>query len=463
MGLRPFAGAEPGASTVLVMETANKIDARIANGVLVFGSLPPRGRDLDLLARAPERAIVAATLLEEGYLQREIHWVCFRGCDVSAVDLVPADSWHLPPQELAALFREAKPLDGWLHLLAPAPHHQLLIAARRQVREGGALTDRSRERLERALSSNPEAWSIAWERAPLWNARAAMSLLAKLDLGGDVGSGRARVRGLMELGTLAARSPESRARLSRRIVRRRSSGKVIVALSGLDGAGKSTLAQHLHETLARLSVESAVVWPPAQNLLFGMNPALKRRLRRLLERTGSSPPTVGDRRTEPEEWTDVERRADPEIQDAPEFPPLPRQGTAFAHVLAGIVALSQALALRRAMRGCPRSARVLIFDRYVLDAIVYLRHRWGDTRPLRWQCLAIRLLSPRPAAAYLLEIDPERALARKRDFPLQNLHERAVLYREHHQALGVKTIDAMRPVEDLCEEIAREVWLLLPT
>jgi hypothetical protein len=172
---------------VAAVEIAQKIDARLANGVLVFGSLPPRGRDLDLLARPPEHAIVAATLLEAGYSQREIQWACFRGGEVCAVELVPAERWHLPPRELGALFGEAEPLDGLPRFLVPAPHHLLLIAARRQLRVRGPLTDSSRQRLEEALSRDPQAWRIAWDRAPLWNARAALGVLARLYSGGDAG------------------------------------------------------------------------------------------------------------------------------------------------------------------------------------------------------------------------------------------------------------------------------------
>jgi thymidylate kinase len=192
---------------------------------------------------------------------------------------------------------------------------------------------------------------------------------------------------------------------------------LIVAFSGVDGAGKSTQAGRLQETLARIGVEAVAVWPPAQNVLFGMNPTLKRKLRHALERIGSPHGAGRRQQDDPDDLTDVEHSTDPQLQDPPEFPPVPRHRAPFAHALAWVVALSQVLALRRAMRGCPRTARVLIFDRFTLDSIVSVRHRWGDARPLRWQCLLIRLLSPRPAAAYLLEIDPERALARKRDFP----------------------------------------------
>ena len=109
----------------------------------------------------------------------------------------------------------------------------------------------------------------------------------------------------------------------------------------------------------------------------------------------------------------------------------------------------------------PGGTRVVIFDRYVLDAIVYVRHRWGHGRSLRWQCRLIQALARGPLGAYLLDVAPETAYARKRDFPLENLQGRANLYREHWPALGVRRLDGERPRGELCEEIAREVWSLL--
>lgn len=439
-------------------ETISQIDGRIASGVLVFGSPPPRGRDLDLLARPAELAVIGATLREQGFVQHEFEWVSFRGCSAFAIDLVPAESWRLPVQELAALFDEAQPVEGLPHFLVPAAHHELLIAARRQLREPGAIAERRRARLQRLLASNPQAWPIACDRAPLWNARAALTLLGELINESGVGTRRARARAWVELAVTVASSPRSRARAWRRVVRLPRSQRTIVAFSGLDGAGKSTQARLLKETLGRIHVEGAVLWPPAQNLLFGMNPTVKRMLRGVLERTGSSAINTKD---ESRLAGIGDRIEDPELADVPDFPPLPHQRALVAHMLAGVVACSQILALRRARRSAPASARVLIFDRYTLDAIVYVRQRWGHGRPLRWQCALIRLLSPRPVVAYLLEIGPQRALTRKQDFPLDNLLERAVMYRELSGPLGVRTLDATRPVDDLCAEIAREVWLAL--
>ena len=123
------------------MRTLDVVD-RAANGrVLVFGSLPPEGRDLDLLVRPAEESAIAAALNEAGFLNRDVQWVRFRGCEVDAVDLSPAASWALSNEEIAALFAEARPLDGTTHLAEPSAHHTLLILARK-VSSGSELTEK---------------------------------------------------------------------------------------------------------------------------------------------------------------------------------------------------------------------------------------------------------------------------------------------------------------------------------
>ena len=100
----------------------------------------------------------------------------------------------------------------------------------------------------------------------------------------------------------------------------------------------------------------------------------------------------------------------------------------------------------------------MIYDRYTLDSVVYLRYRWGQGRTLRLQSLVIQTLSRTPDLAFLLEVAPEVAYERKQDFPLDNLRERGRLYREVYAKLGVIRLDGERPRDELCAVIAREVW-----
>jgi thymidylate kinase len=234
-------------------------------------------------------------------------------------------------------------------------------------------------------------------------------------------------------------------------MRRLSRRPAIVALSGLDGAGKSLQAEALRDTLGRLGIEATVVWPPSRNPLFQMAPALKQRLLRLLQRLGrpsGGTPAAGASAAD----------AAPVDADDPHVAPLPRQGTLVTFVLATLAAVAQLLALRAATARRAARGEVVICDRYVLDAIVYVRHRWGEGRRLRLQGRLLRRLARDPVCSYFLAIPPEAAFERKQDFPIQNLRERAVLYEEEHRRLGVKRLDAQLPPDRLCAEIARDVW-----
>lgn len=430
---------------------ARELDNHIQRSVLVFGSLPPGGRDLDLLARPPEQSAIAAALRERGFRHVGNYWATFRAGAAALVELVPADAWRLPAGEAAALFADGEPIVGMQRLLRPAPHHELLIVARRHARTRRKLSPRLRERIGEALSRNPDAWLLAAEHARPWRATAALRLLAKSYRGGRaLGAFGARALSAAELVRVLGERPAAGRLAARRALRPRR--PAIVAFSGLDGAGKSSQARALQENLQRVGIASEVVWPPAKNFLFQMNPRVKSMLHGVLERIGRSPQPDGAAVS----VVDAER---PLTGGAgPDFPPLPSQRNAVTEFLAAIVAISQVLALRRAVPKEAASSTVLIYDRYALDAVVYIRDRWGQGRPLRWQSWLIARLVPRPAIAYLLELDPQTAFARKRDFPLQNLRDRAALYRELHRGLGVRSLDATRPPQELSEQIAFEAW-----
>jgi thymidylate kinase len=374
---------------------AHAIDAAAAGRVLVFGSPPPGGGDLDLLARPAEEAAVVAVLRAEGFVARGRQWASFRTTPPAAVELVPAAAWRLPGPALAALFDDAVPLPGFARLVTPAPHHVVLLSARRLVGSGGRLPDKARARLDDALAADPSAWARAEALAPAWRATAAMAALDAFRRGD--------------------RPPLARARLERlrRPVSRRPRRRTIVALSGLDGSGKSSQATDLREALEALGVDAVVVWPPAKNVLFRAPQPAKAALRRLLGVAGTGLPATA-------------------------------------------AALAQVLALRRHLRGT--AGKVVIFDRAVLDAVVYVRQRWADGRPLPFQSWLVRALSPRPDRAYLLEIAPETAFARKQDYPLDNLRQRAALYHQLADRLGVRRLDAGRPRRELFEQIAADVW-----
>ena len=431
--------AEHLAHGALLVDLAHAVDQAAGARVVVFGSPPPDGRDLDLLAREPQQRAVEACLSSQGMPGKRGKWVAFRNCAAAGVELVPAADWRLPRSELDALFAEAEPLRGFSHLAVPAPHHSLIIAARRAAR-AGRYDDRLRARVAAACAT-PAAWREAELRAAASEATGSLVALRAMHEG-------ARPRLTDRMRATAARLRAVRAprrRAAARAVRRLIGRPVIVALSGLDGAGKSFQASRLQLALEQLGFAAEVIWPPAANVLFQANPALKRRLFALLGALG--------RRAEPE-------AAKPTAgNSADSYPrPLPRQHGPIVHLLAVLVALSQAWAFRRGARRARRGTDVLIYDRYALDSIVYLRHRWGQGRELRVQGALIRLLTTRPHRAFFLEVAPEVAYARKQDFPLQNLRERAALYSALHEQLECVRLDGEHPPQRICADIARAVW-----
>lgn len=382
------------------------VDEAAGDRVLVFGSLPPDARDLDLLARPSEERAIAAGLAAEGFVSRGREWARFRDGSAIGVDLVAAAAWNLPEAELAALFDEARPIEGFQRLVRPAPHHALLILARL------GLSEKRRGRLEAVVAEDPKAWEWAEEAAPRWGLERALRRLR------------------------AGRGP-------RRLRRRR---RVVVALSGLDGSGKSSQAAALKEALERLGHEAVVEWRPilANPSVGRLSDVARKALRRL-------------------RWVPGLSRLDRRAEAGESFLAAPdttaRRGplrSVLTHAWVAYIALTNAYTHRR----LARRGRVVIFDRYVLDSSVFMRYLWGGT--FRLERRLLRALSPEPLCAFLLDVRGEAAYARKQDqWSVDELSRQAELYRELHTALGVSRLDGERPKEELCAEIAEQVWRAL--
>jgi hypothetical protein len=219
------------------------IDSAARDRVLVYGSLPPAGRDLDLLVRPTDASALAAGLGAAGFRSWQRAWVRFFECDASVVELIPAASLHLPSVELDGLFADGSPLVGSEKIVEPAPHHTLLILARRLAHER-RLAPKHKARIERAVERDPAAWERALERAPAWMAETALQRLRAL-----YSSGRAPW-------SFRWRSFVRRPRRTR-----------VVALSGPDAERKRLHAQALRATFDRLGVSAHLgtprsIWPP---------------------------------------------------------------------------------------------------------------------------------------------------------------------------------------------------------
>src|SRR5437667_5498408 len=139
-------------------DLARQIDELVDGDVLVVGSPPPAGRDLDLLARPADHARIADWLAASAFLNDHGEWVRFRNCSVEVLDLIPSSAFGLDDTAAGALFAEARPVEGFRRLLRPAPHHLLLMLARWTVEADGSISEKRRARIARALEEDPEAW-----------------------------------------------------------------------------------------------------------------------------------------------------------------------------------------------------------------------------------------------------------------------------------------------------------------
>lgn len=424
------------------------VDAAVQRPVLVYGSLPPYGRDLDLLVRPAEAARLADALGGAGFHARGEQWVRFAACSVEIVELTPASSWGLPPAALEALYAQAAPLTALRGLVVPSPHHTLLIAALRLALGDGQLTDKLRRRVDDALAADPVAWETARDSAPGWGATRALALAQRTHASLPVMSPECRAAADERYAALGAWPKRVRLRgLRGRVARWRRGG--VVALSGLDGAGKSSQALALQATLERLGIPATIVWSRiawSDRLWKAAVPA-KKVLTRLV--------TLTPRRS---------RRAGHAGSPATPADPigtLRERSSLLTGVWTTVIALENALMHRSQAIRLVRRGTVVICDRYTLDSIVGLRTSYGARRRFRFQTTLMRLVAPRPRAAYLLDVTPQTALARKGEYDLATLGEQARFYHDDCERIGVRRLDGELPQEQLCAEIALEVWQTL--
>jgi len=400
------------------VDVSHSLDVAAGGPVLVFGSAPPRGRDLDLLARPSEYSAIERALESGGFVRRGHGWVKFHGCGVASVDLIPATDWSLPAGELKALFEEARPIEGYENLVRPAPHHALLILALR-VERAGRFESKLRNRATDASAEDPRAWDIAGMHAPGWRAEDALR----------------RLRAAYNDGSVRMRGPGIRFK-AWALLRKRG---IVVALSGLDGAGKSSQAEALIATLDRLGVEATSVWTR-----LSYNPSLDviaAPVKKIVGRGGHSSSSE-----------EASSRVDP-AKEARRRSPLLNYGWA------SIVALANGVTHRRKSARFLRRGVVVICDRYLLDSAVHLRYRYGETKSFRLPDLILRVVSPRPAAAFFINVPPEEALARKAEqYDLDQLTRQAGLYEANYVRWGYERLDGCSNKDELCERIARAVW-----
>lgn len=432
---------------------ARNVDDVVSGDVLVIGSAPPEGRDLDLVARPEQHAEAAAWLASSGFVNEHDEWVRFSDCTVEAIDLLPAADFGLADAATSELFAEAHRLPQFRHLVRAAPYHRLLMLAR-WATEDGALSEKRRSRIAQVLAEDPEAWRNAESRAHAWHATHALAAVRRAyDTGAPLARAE-RVAALAESIYAAGRTPSrARARARLAVHRKPRTNGTVVSFSGLDGAGKSSQIEGLQRTLELLGFDVAVQWTRLEWTTLWENPWLgvlgwpARTTLRLVSRmrgrrgAGASGGTAA-----------------PQLEAS-----AVREGSnVISQVWVAIVAFAHGQAQRRETREHLRGGKVVLCDRYTLDTAVHLRFRYGQQRNYGFQIGLVQRLSPRPLAAYLLDVPAATAHARKAEqYSLQDLERQADLYRQEHERLGVRRLDGELPREELCSEIATEVWRAL--
>jgi len=425
----------------VLQPAADVIDRAVVSPVMVYGSLPQLGTDLDLLVRSDELLPVIGALKQAGFSEASGgRWWRSSALGIEVVELRSAEAWGLPPQELADLFAKAVAVERYAHLVRPSSAHTLLLLARRLTHGDGTLDERRRARLERALAEDPAAWPSAEARARAWRSLAALRVLRAASMGKPVGTRQlvdARAERYSGAG-LSRRFP--RARAWRSLLPRRQRGGVI-AICGLDGAGKSSQAAALVAGLELLGQPSVSRWTrlSADPSLDAVARPVKRLLRAVRRR---SPPRIsGD--------VHPSRVASPEQRLRQASPVLT---WAWATLVAGLNGLAQ----RRSTRSDVASGRVVVCDRWTLDSAVHLRYRYGEERRFTIQVRLIRALSPRPLTTFLLDIPAETAYRRKDDhYDVSQLRRQERLYNQEHGSHGAIVLDGTRPAPDLSAEIVR--------
>jgi len=218
----------------------------------------------------------------------------------------------------------------------------------------------------------------------------------------------------------------------------------VVALSGIDGSGKSSQAELLRDALQRLGYDAAVEWSPyGQNAwLDYLAVPVKTLLRRTRRYAAPDPRETG-----------LERTSGTALRE---------QSSTVNYVWSAVVTFANGLTQLATIARHSRHGRVVVYDRYALDSTVQLRFRYGRDGRFALHRRLIGLLAPKPVASFYLDIPAETSLARKDDrWTLADLRQQTELYREEVSRNGTVRLDGLRPRDELAAEIAESVWRAL--
>jgi thymidylate kinase len=431
---------------------ARDIDALLKQPAIVYGSEPADARDIDLLLLRADPGL-DERLHAAGWRRIEDRWVRTVDGRLVALDVdvaAAADACAgVAECQLADMFDKSVPLNGYQRLFLPSPPHRLLLMARQVTVDPGPIATKRLQRARRALADDASALETAKAVAPAWGCEARLRVLQQA----VAREGRVSIAG-----AVAARAEASRLRgrtASGAYVRaalsllRRPRPGLTVALSGLDGSGKSTQARALVAALGALGEDARLEWDRfgTQDVVAHVALPLKRLLHAL---SGAEPYRI------PPDRTDA--AVDQAVSASQDLGRALRQrfgvlNTIWLFFLTAVHTTS----LRHRNRVHVRAGRSVVHDRYLLDSVVQLRDHFGDAPGAGVAERLMRIVTPDPDVAVFLDVPATEAFRRKQDFTADELERHRARYLVSAAALGVPVVDGASPPEAVFEELLHRV------
>jgi thymidylate kinase len=419
------------------------------------GTLPPEAADLDLVARSSEFQALAGHLWGTGFRRWRGTWARFDTDPPLAVQLSAAAGWGSGrDHDGEELFRDARPVDGFRHLMRPGPAVQLVLVAQSLLVGRGSLPTAKRRRAEAALQdAGVEIWHEATEIAVTLQLTGPLKALRRL-LEQDDWTRPRRVAEMARV--LMEGSPSALLPMARRLAPHRTR-PLLVSLSGPDGSGKSTQAARLTEALRAVGMDAASAWAPTtlRPRLPGVLQAVKQRAQQRAAPPGGPTPVL-------QPSAPAGCAAVPAAGAATHGRPVALRLA--EHLWITSAAVSNARAMWRPVWQ-HRRREVLVLDRFVLDADAKLVY-WYDHRrglDITVERRLFGLLSPRADVTVVLTVTPRTNYARRPDeFDLEEFRAFWNIYGTLAPEVGAIDVDAGRSEAEVASDVLATVWSRLP-